>query len=515
MPLLLLFALMPTCLPIDWPDSPLGNGPIGGALFASLWTFAGLFAAWLISIRTRRRLRAPDADLHADDIGYRYGQLRLAYLIVTLFSFLGLTAILGWGHAVQSWLSWPEVDDLGRESLYYFPGAEFLILLPFAVVLVGSWLVFWSAEREFHTASGSSRIFWSRRAYVLFQSRQYVVLILTPLILLIVQQGIARTYPGFLDTTAAHVASLLLLPAFLIFFPAVLPVLLGLKPMPEGPTRTRLEANNARLGIRCRKILLWDTHSGVANAMVVGVLPRLRYMIFTDRLLSELEPEQIDGVLGHEAGHIYHRHILFYGLFMLLSIVLLGMFQQVVEREGWFPETTSYREWLLMLPVAGLAVYMFVAFGAISRRCERQADIFGCRSGSCGNFHCSGHDSDTEIVPGGKSLCQTGIRNFIDALAAVEHLNGAGRDRVRWRNAGLRGKVSFAFRLLTGWLYTWQHSSIRNRIAWLQRMEATPAIEPKFQKKVRRFEWAVVLVLIGIIGGLNWYYGWGILTESI
>jgi len=515
MPLLLLFALMPTCLPIVWQQSPLNNGPLGGAIFAAVWLLSGLAAAWAISSRTVRELRRPDADERTDDIGYRYGQLRLAYLITILFSFLALTTMFGWGHSIQTWLSWPTADDLGDESSFYFPGAEFLIVLPFGIALVGSWSIFWSAERQFHETGGSSRAFWSRRAYIAFQSRQYLVLIMTPLILLIVQQGVARMYPEFLDTTAAHVGSLLMLPAFLIFFPALLPSLLGLAPMPDGPTRTRLEANNARLGIRCRQILLWDTHSGVANAMVVGVLPRLRYMIFTDRLLAELEPDQIDGVLGHEAGHIHHRHILFYGLFMVLSVVLLGMIQQVVEREGWFPESGAYRDWLSMLPVGGLAVYMFVAFGAISRRCERQADIFGCRSGSCADFHCFCHDRDTELVGGGKSLCQSGIRNFVEALAAVEQLNGAGRDRVRWRGSNLRGKLSWTFRLLTGWLYTWQHSSIRNRIDWLNRMQAEPAIEARFQKRLRRFEWLVVLGLLGTMGGLCGYYGRAILTASM
>src|SRR5438046_8697341 len=90
----------------------------------------------------------------------------------------------------------------------------------------------------------------------------------------------------------------------------------------------------------------------------------------------------------------------------------------------------SAREDLAILPlVASLGAYIFVVFGFLSRRCERQADIYGCRAVSCAQRDCSGHDSSVELLPAGQGLCPTGIRTFMDALEKVAQLNGISRDR--------------------------------------------------------------------------------------
>src|SRR5581483_9722513 len=100
---------------------------------------------------------------------------------------------------------------------------------------------------------------------------------------------------------------------------------LGLKPLPAGPLRSRLEGTARRLGFRCNDILVWGTHGGVANAMVAGVVPWLRYVILTDRLMTELTPDEIEAVFGHEMGHAKHHHMLLYLGFLAVSVMLLGV----------------------------------------------------------------------------------------------------------------------------------------------------------------------------------------------
>ena len=46
-----------------------------------------------------------------------------------------------------------------------------------------------------------------------------------------------------------------------------------------------------------------------------------------------------------------------------------------------------------------------------------------------------------------------------------------------------------------GFLQSWQHSTIARRVEFLQRVEADPSIEPRFQRMVSLVKWAVVLAL--------------------
>ena len=100
--------------------------------------------------------------------------------------------------------------------------------------------------------------------------------------------------------------------------------------------------------------------------------------------------------------------------------------------------------------IAVVSLYVFVVFGFLSRRCERQADIFGCRTVSC------------EV--------------FIHALEQVAYLNGIDPD-------------------CPGWLSSWQHSTIAKRVDFIRRMSRDPQVEPHFQRNLGLLKWAVVFVL--------------------
>ncbi len=81
------------------------------------------------------------------------------------------------------------------------------------------------------------------------------------------------------------------------------------RPLARGPLRERLEATARRLSFRCRDLLVWDTAGLVANAAIVGFLPRWRYVVLTDALLGVLRPGEVEAVFGHEAGHAKRRHV--------------------------------------------------------------------------------------------------------------------------------------------------------------------------------------------------------------
>jgi Zn-dependent protease with chaperone function len=509
MQFLLLICLMIVCLPIDWPMPPRRASVADGVLLTAAMAACLIFAAGLIAFAALRGLARRPRE--SEVIGKRYRSARTYFFFAQLAGFAVSLWWLGWGWCARQigTITW---DDRS----FLIPFGELLILAPFLLVQVASLLFFFCAERGFHRlhASGSRRErFWTWRGYVLFFLRQQLVIVFAPLFLLMTQQGLERLYPESMRASWLPFASLLVLPAFLVFFPLILPPLLGLKRMPEGPARARLEANARRLRFRYSQIYFWDTRGGMANAMIVGIVPWLRYVVFTDRLLEELTEDEVDGVFGHEVGHAHYGHILYYGLFLILSFVLMGAIVQAVRLAD--EDLRKYRTLYLIAPVALVAAYMFAVFGFISRRCERQADVFGCRAVSCEVHHCPGHDRETLFPAGGAGLCTTGIAAFIRALKRVEDVNDMNRPPPPWRGVGILGKAHYIFRLLTGWLYTWQHSTISKRTAFLERVAKDPALERRFQFRIWALKWAIALGLIGALVGLGMWRGWSVLWLAL
>jgi STE24 endopeptidase len=267
--------------------------------------------------------------------------------------------------------------------------------------------------------------------------------------------------------------------------PWILRLVLGWKPLPPGLLRQRLQASARRLRFRCSNILVWNTRRGMANAMVIGILPWIRYVVFTDRLLDDFTPDEIEAVFGHEVGHIRHHHIPYYFGILTASVLVLGWLitDVVVSYIGPLPfalDSHSSECVSAFSLVAVLLAYIFVVFGFLSRRCERQADVFGCRAVSCACPDCGGHENEVLFAPHGQGLCPTGIKTFIRALEKVAAVNGISRDR-------------------PGFLQSWQHGSIGRRIEFLQQMLLDPGVERRFQRRVFLFKALLLLILGGAV----------------
>jgi Zn-dependent protease with chaperone function len=249
-----------------------------------------------------------------------------------------------------------------------------------------------------------------------------------------------------------------------VAIPWLLRLLLGLRPLPDGPLRDRLTATARRLNFRFSDLLVWPTRNSVANAMVTGPMPFLRYVILTDRLINEMTSDEIEAVFGHEIGHVRHHHMLFYFGFLLASLLIAAVLWNASTR---FLGPLVAQQWLIGLGVqVGLVMvlgaYIFIVFGFVSRRCERQADVFGCRVSSC--------------------------QTFVETLEKVARLNGIHREK-------------------PGWLSSWQHSTIARRVAFLERMSADPAVEPRFQRHAGFVKLGALLALGAALLGLGAFFG--------
>lgn len=258
--------------------------------------------------------------------------------------------------------------------------------------------------------------------------------------------------------------------------------------LPAGPLRRRLERAAERVGFRYTDILVWDTGQMMVNACVTGILPRFRYVLLSNALLEQLTPMESTAVFGHEIGHVVHRHFLYFAFFFIGSIGLLSVFGDLISLAA---PSLAQSTWLGgAVLAAALGVYFWFIFGHLSRRFERQADVFGGKVVSCETADCPPHtDLDSGLAPAVTRkpiLCPVGIRIFADALANVAQFNGLDR-----RNR------------------SWRHGSIASRIAFVESLERHPEREQRFQRGVRnlRLGLGVFLFAALVISAASEFWG--------
>jgi STE24 endopeptidase len=477
MPFVLLLTLALTCLEGAWPPPPGWLGPVGSV--ALTWGGVAVLVgvAALASRQTARQARHSPPPA-------RLGSWRRKHLFLTLALFVAALFVGGWGATARQTMSWD-----GRT----LPGAQLFLLSPLFSALLLTWACTYAVERALHRRAGSPTL-PGRWAHVAMQARHHLLLVIPALLLITAQQSLVFALPGPAAEQFLAGLTLLLVLVVLLLIPWILRVVLGLQPLPPGPLRSRLEAVARRLNCRCSDILLWRTHDSLANAMVTGVSPWLRYVILTDRLAEHLTGPELEAVFGHEVSHVKHRHMLYYMGFVVVSLALgwclwLGLREwamPLVESgvQEWLPGVyqalTAYGVFEETLLLALLCVEIVVLFGFISRRCERQADVDGCRAVSCTRRYCLGHEDGEALPPNGRGLCATGIRTFISALEKVALLNGISRDR-------------------PGWLSSWQHSTIAKRVRFLEKLIADPREESHLHFSVRLIQLGILLGLVVVV----------------
>jgi hypothetical protein len=216
-----------------------------------------------------------------------------------------------------------------------------------------------------------------------------------------------------------------------IFLPVLVKTMWGCEPIPPGPLRTRLEALCQDLRLKVGEILYWPLLEGrVMTAGIVGLLGRFRYLLVTPALAEVLTPEEMDGVVAHEAGHVRHRHLWFYLLFFMGYVCLVAVFFRIAEATlAWWgiaepeilhrPQASLHISALQTVGLLGLLfVYFRVLFGALSRAFERQADLYAL-----------------EVIgrPG----------PVVSALERISLYSGDIRDLPSWHHGSIADRVGF------------------------------------------------------------------------
>ena len=504
MPILLILLLWAACLPVAWAN-PFEFGPWTSVEIAAATVMLVLSAAFTLRTWVIRSLALEPSRRF--DVGQVYARLRRILFFVNLGMVALLVAGLGWGQTTQEALTIPREGRPPAPA----PFAELAVPLPYFLIVFGCWLIYYDAERALHRlAGGEGPEFWSRAGYFLHNLRQLALLIAFPVGVLVTQQALVRFMPEVTGSDWYRVGLVAAFPFVIVFLPLIFKPVLGLRPLPPGATRDRLEALARRLHFRHADLLVWPTRGSMANAMIIGLIPRARYVIFTDRVLDEMPADELDAVFGHEVGHARHGHIWFYALFLILSITVLAaafLLLQLLAKQAPFSWLNSLdaedNGWLMLPLVAIMGAYIFVVFGFLSRWCERQADVFGCRAVSCANPSCTGHDETTTYPTGGAGLCPVGIRTFTRALERVYLLNGySGHDD----RSG--GPIAARVRGLLGWVRAWQHSTMPRRVRFLLSVVDDRDQERRFQRRLLILRWGLAIGLGMALIALGQLVGW-------
>jgi STE24 endopeptidase len=334
---------------------------------------------------------------------------------------------------------------------------------------------------------------WSLKQYLGFHVRHNLLLIAAPMFGVLVLRDAEPDYRAHLtrwtgQPVSGQLAFLAGVGLIFLFSPFLLRYIWSTEVLPAGELRDRLERLCSRVGLRYRQILIWQTGGVMVNGAVMGLFAPLRYILLSDGLLESMEDDKIEAVFGHEAGHVKHHHIPYYLAFAVLSMLIAGGVLLLLlawldaadpVAEGLtgsasrmllavVPDRSSYL--IQVSPILLVAVMWLVGFGWISRRFERQADLFGALTVTPEPDHCIRdcvvhHPQDGNTTQDPHALCGTAAELFAEALETIALLNGINPKSRSWR-----------------------HSSIAYRAAFLRRLATEPARVRTFQGVVRNIK---------------------------
>jgi STE24 endopeptidase len=157
--------------------------------------------------------------------------------------------------------------------------------------------------------------------------------------------------------------------------------------------------------------------------------------MISDALLENMEDRQIVAVFGHEAGHVKHHHTAYFLIYTVGAMQLC--LAAVAGLIALAPLPAAYRALgEVVAALVTVAAVWGIGFGWLSRRFERQADVYGA--------WCAGVEGEaTGASPAYGSYLATGAGAFVAALENVARLNGTSSSARNWRHGSIDSRVSF------------------------------------------------------------------------
>lgn len=476
-----------------WLLGSTAGMPPSWGLWAGLGVFFGGYALLVLGMGVWARLLAGQVDHRVLSANLnRFNRvMNAARAGVPLWLGFGLFGPIGWAERVHEWLDPIALVNIAGPAAplarLALPGA-LLGTLPAMLAWIGLWWAQYPADRALREQSLLNQLegnlpvhappsFWQ---WLVANIRQQLLFIFLPIVLILLMRDLAFVGLRAAGVQLARVDDFenwIMLPAagmVFVFAPELLRRVLLAQRLPDSPLRQRLEEICRRVGLRYRDILLWNTEHSMGNAAVMGLVPQVRYILLSDLLLETLTDQQIEAVFAHEVGHVVHRHMAWYVVFFsLLTLAALGPGHYVEQwamgatagqavAASMAPLSAPQRIFEIGSSIVGLGG-MLLVFGYLSRRFERQADVFAARmiqSDWGATASCRGH------------VGQHGAAVFASALHRVALINN----------------IPVAAR-------SWCHGSIAKRMGYLEELAADPARTGAFDRFMMRLYATLLLAL--------------------
>lgn len=492
---------------MSWSKGLGAGDPADLSPTMALAIFLGGYALLLLGMRAwgywacRRAIEGSSGAL------FRFHQaMNIVRLMVPAWLGIGIYC-LNWGSIVQSivpWFyRWPSL------AMHLECPQVILGTLPAMLTWVGLWWSQYPAERLLREQSvlvnlnddlpvHASPSFWDTiGAYFRLQ----VLFTLLPVFLILLLRDLTVISLALANVRDAKgIENWVMVPATVavfLFAPELLRRALRTERLADSPLRRRLEAmcRDAKLGYR--EILLWRTDHSMGNAAVMGLFPRVRYVLLSDLLLETMTDQQIEAVFAHELGHVVHRHLWWFGLFAIIAMLfMIGPGDQLMlHARYWYVELHhhSVDSWERIEGLIGSILFFgsfVLAFGFLSPRFERQADVYAARtmqkdSGNTAQVEAITAKPNVEVVGGG-GVASAGLLAYQPASYVGEY--GAGVFAAALYRVAVINNMPVSAR-------NWSHGSISQRMRALHEMSADPARTGRFDRMMTRLYAGLVAVL--------------------
>ena len=450
--------------------TPADGSAHGAWTVLAVWS-AFLFISWFMHDLAARLTEARSGHGTEPDGGglglhpfQFHTRCAIAAQALTVVLFAGAVWYLKWPAMVARWPAWFGLSEdaaLGRfELARSMLAGTFLALAPFLAAMVLSWI----PRRRL--MSGRRQRLIPLLGYLSFEAKlSWLPLSLCAIVAML--SDVARFFPPtWTAWLESDLTQLLLLLSAVLFGAVILVPLAAVKlwkceKIPDGPLKERLDKLLARSGVKTRAVLVWGGRgTGILNACVLGPWSRFRYVLISPLLADELSLDETEAVLGHELGHARYGHLTFYFVIVLGMSVLITALSML---PGVLPEPLKNLfngKWAGQplfeagLTLAFMIAYIYFFFGALSRQCEREADL-----------------ASAELMGTPQPL--------ITALEKIASMNGNMR-RVP----------------------CWHHGSIAERVQAVEHLSADPEAMRQFHARQKRLRIVLTLATLALIAVL-------------
>ncbi len=359
--------------------------------------------------------------------------------------------------------------------------------LPFTAALLMMWALDYPVYRAMRLRTVAAEAgtppaaVWSLGEYLLFNSRHHLLLVIVPVSMIVFAHDALWLYlyphlPAAAADATLMIGSLASAGAVFLVAPAIIVRIWRTSPLPAGDLREQLEGICRRMKLRYRDILIWHSGGVVANAAVMGLAGRIRYILLSDALLANLDGPAVRAIFAHEVGHIRYHHILHSVVFAVASAGLCAAVADPLAAALGWDYAMAEGVFLLLLAAAwGLG------FGWVSRRFEWQSDATAAYLADRSEADPPPADDTGQLPPADAEgrITMRGAMVFAGALQRVARLNGIAMHQRNWR-----------------------HGSIASRIAHVMYLGETAAPLEKLNAAVRRVKLALWLALVAAVAAV-------------